>query len=44
VLGLLAAGLVMAARGDFRPKPEPARTSPGSSEPRLVPAGVVAGL
>jgi uncharacterized protein involved in exopolysaccharide biosynthesis len=40
VLGLLAAGLVMLARGDFRP--EPVRGA--LSEPRLMPTGVAAGL
>ena len=39
VLGLLAAGLVMAARGEFRPQPVRATVA----EPRLVPAGVAAG-
>jgi uncharacterized protein involved in exopolysaccharide biosynthesis len=39
VLGLLTAGVVMAARGDFRPQP----IRPTVSEPRLVPTGVAAG-
>jgi uncharacterized protein involved in exopolysaccharide biosynthesis len=39
VLGLLAAGVVMAVRGDFRPQP----IRPAVSEPRLVPTGVAAG-
>ena len=39
VLGLLTAGVVMAARGDFRPQP----IRPALSEPRLVPTGVAAG-
>ena len=42
VLGLLAAGLVMAARGDFRAPP--ARMAVSEREPRLVPTGVAAGL
>jgi uncharacterized protein involved in exopolysaccharide biosynthesis len=42
VLGLLAAGLVMAARGDFRAPP--VRSPAVSSEPRLMPTGVAAGL
>jgi uncharacterized protein involved in exopolysaccharide biosynthesis len=42
VLGLLAAGLVMAARGDFRP--QPVRGAVSEREPRLVPTGVAAGL
>jgi uncharacterized protein involved in exopolysaccharide biosynthesis len=42
VLGVLVAGLVMAARGDFRP--QPARAVASEREPRLVPAGVAAGL
>jgi len=39
ILGLLAAGLVMAAKGDFRLQP----IRPAIAEPRLVPAGVAAG-
>jgi uncharacterized protein involved in exopolysaccharide biosynthesis len=39
VLGMLAAGLVMAAQGEFRP--QPVRTA--VAEPRLVPTGVAAG-
>lgn len=42
VLGLLAAGLVMAARGDFRP--QPVRAAMPEREPRLVPTGVAASL
>jgi uncharacterized protein involved in exopolysaccharide biosynthesis len=41
VLGLLAAGLVCAAQGEFRPQPE-VRTAV-AAEPRLVPTGVAAG-
>ena len=40
VLGILAAGIVMALRGDFRPQPIRAAVA----EPRLVPTGVAAGL
>ena len=39
VLGVLAAGLVMAVQGEFRPQP----VRPAMSEPRLVPTGVAAG-
>jgi uncharacterized protein involved in exopolysaccharide biosynthesis len=39
VLGFLAAGVVMAAQGDFRPQP----IRPAFSEPRMVPTGVAAG-
>jgi uncharacterized protein involved in exopolysaccharide biosynthesis len=42
VLGLLAAGLVMAARGEFRPQPVTSAAS--DREPRLVPSGVAASL
>jgi uncharacterized protein involved in exopolysaccharide biosynthesis len=38
VLGLLAAGLAMAAQGDFRPQP----IRPAVAEPRLVATGVAA--
>ena len=40
-LPLLAAGLVFAAQGEFRPQPE-VRTAV-AAEPRLVPTGVAAG-
>lgn len=40
ILGLLAAGLVMAAQGNFRPQPVRAAVA---AEPRLVPTGVAAG-
>jgi uncharacterized protein involved in exopolysaccharide biosynthesis len=42
VLGVLIAGLVMAASGDFRP--EPVRPAVAEREPRLVPSGVAASL
>jgi uncharacterized protein involved in exopolysaccharide biosynthesis len=44
VLGLLAAGLVMAAKGDFRPQPARGAVNEPVSEPRLMPTGVAAGL
>jgi uncharacterized protein involved in exopolysaccharide biosynthesis len=40
VLGVLAAAVVMAARGEFRPQP----IRPAMTEPRLVPTVVAAGL
>jgi uncharacterized protein involved in exopolysaccharide biosynthesis len=42
VLGVLVAGLVLAARGEFRP--QPARSAASEREPRLVATGVAAGL
>ena len=42
VLGVLVAGLVMAAWGDFRP--QPVLTAVSEREPRLVPSGVAASL
>jgi uncharacterized protein involved in exopolysaccharide biosynthesis len=39
ILGLLGAGLVMAAQGEFRPQP----IRSAVAEPRLVPTGVAAG-
>jgi uncharacterized protein involved in exopolysaccharide biosynthesis len=44
VLGLLAAGLVLAAKGDFRPQPLRGPMTEPVNEPRLMPTGVVAGL
>lgn len=44
VLGVLAAGLVMAAKGDFRPQPTRGPVSEPVNEPRLIPTGVAAGL
>jgi len=40
VLGVLAAAVVMAVRGEFKPQP----IRPAMTEPRLVPTGVAAGL
>jgi uncharacterized protein involved in exopolysaccharide biosynthesis len=42
VLGVLVAGLVMAAAGDFRAPP--VRMPVSEREPRLVPSGVAASL
>jgi uncharacterized protein involved in exopolysaccharide biosynthesis len=42
VLGVLVAGLVLAARGEFRP--QPVRSAASEREPRLVATGVAAGL
>jgi uncharacterized protein involved in exopolysaccharide biosynthesis len=42
VLGVLVAGLVLAARGEFRP--QPVRGAASEREPRLVATGVAAGL